>query len=889
MSAAVVSFASAQISGTLEKAEALIDACRPRQALALADRCLQRRPLSPDDQARLRLVRSLALWLAGGRSAGRELKKATDLVTSEAVAQSARQAAALFAWRRMDFTSAWRELRGAGAAQPCPPSARGAWLEAGLRKDEGRLTEALECLDSGIAAAEREGRPGWRARLLGERAGVFATQGRWSEARRDALASREVFRQLSDHRELTVAGLAHAAIDLALGDLAEARVGIERARALLQLDRSDPRAQADVMLLHSDLQLAAGATEEAVASASQALTLFSAARDRRGQCLAHVRHAHALVSAGRPAEALSEARRAVRAGGETRTQVQAWAELVLGRVLLRLDAGQASAHFDRAEERAGERLDLRHLARLGSALARGEGRQSARLREALDGLVAWGDRRILAFGVADVRDLIGAITAVAGAPEVSPPELAIASLRERALVDAAVALARPGDWPSRWAAAMRALRPVAAWSRAALVGPLGLELRPDLDAPRRLEADDFLFAMARGLAAPTRVELADHGGAAEHPVRLLHGLRSAALAPLPDGGALCLAFRGPTDERHVALVAEAALLLAPHLRAADSLAMPQACVKPFPDIVGCCRAMQALFEEMARVAASEVFVHVAGETGTGKGKVAQALHGRSRRRNGPFVAVNASSVSDELFEAEMFGHARGAFTGAVAAREGYVAEAQGGTLFIDEVADLSPRAQAKLLRLLQEREYRRVGESTLRKANVRVVTAANVDLEESVAKGSFREDLMYRIAVVTLRLPPLRERGDDLILLARHFLRAAATRDGRAAPPLPASLSETLLRYGWPGNVRELENEMARLVALSGGEALNPALLSARLRGDRGADRQSVCLREGLLGFERDFLKAALVRNRSNRTRTATEVGITRQALLAKMTRLGLV
>jgi DNA-binding NtrC family response regulator len=250
--------------------------------------------------------------------------------------------------------------------------------------------------------------------------------------------------------------------------------------------------------------------------------------------------------------------------------------------------------------------------------------------------------------------------------------------------------------------------------------------------------------------------------------------------------------------------------------------------------------------------------------------------------------VNASSLSDELFEAEMFGHARGAFTGAVAAREGYVAEAEGGTLFIDEVADLSPRGQAKLLRLLQEREYRRVGESALRQANVRVVTAANVDLEERVAKGSFRQDLMYRIAVVTLRLPPLRERGDDLLLLARHFLRVAARRDGRVAPALPASLGETLHRYAWPGNVRELENEMARLVALSGGGPLDAALLSARLRAGRETDRQSLCLREGLLCFERDFLKVALARNRGNRSRTATDVGITRQALLSKMNRLGL-
>jgi hypothetical protein len=435
-------------------------------------------------------------------------------------------------------------------------------------------------------------------------------------------------------------------------------------------------------------------------------------------------------------------------------------------------------------------VDLRHLARLGAALGRGDGRQSSELREPLDGLVAWGDRRLLAFGVADVRDRLGAASALPAQPaDAAAPALAVASARERALVDAAVALAAPAAWPGRWAGAMRALRPVLPWARAVLVTRQGgLELRPDLEDPRPLAEDEFLLPIARRITGPTLLDLAAEREAAEHPARLLYSLSGAALAPLPEGGALCVAFRREATDSDAALIAEAARLLSPHVaELAAASERPDSEASPFPEIVGRCAPMRALFEEMLRVAGSEAFVHVAGETGTGKDKVAHALHARSRRRGGRFVALNASSLSDELFESEMFGHARGAFTGAQLARDGYVAEAEAGTLFIDEVADLSLRAQAKLLRLLQSREYRRLGETELRQADIRVVTAANVDLEQRVAQGTFREDLMYRIAVVTLQLPPLRERGDDVLLLARHFLRAAARKDGCAAPGLAAA------------------------------------------------------------------------------------------------------
>jgi DNA-binding NtrC family response regulator len=318
----------------------------------------------------------------------------------------------------------------------------------------------------------------------------------------------------------------------------------------------------------------------------------------------------------------------------------------------------------------------------------------------------------------------------------------------------------------------------------------------------------------------------------------------------------------------------------------ETITLPPATSSLFPELVGRSPAMQALFGEMARVTDSEVSVHIFGETGTGKEKVAAALHRRSRRGSGPFVAINASSLSDELFEAELFGHVRGAFTGAFAAREGYVARAEGGTLFIDEVAELSLRGQAKLLRFVQEKEYRRVGETETRRANVRVLSAANVDLERRLAAGHFREDLMYRLRPIVLALPPLRERGGDVLLLARHFVRMAAQREGVPAPHLPVDVVRALVAYAWPGNIRELENEMNRLVILAGRAELRREHLSPRV-AEPAADPRSG-LRDARQRFEREFVARALWRHGGNRTRTAGELGVTRQALVAKIRRLGL-
>jgi DNA-binding NtrC family response regulator len=306
----------------------------------------------------------------------------------------------------------------------------------------------------------------------------------------------------------------------------------------------------------------------------------------------------------------------------------------------------------------------------------------------------------------------------------------------------------------------------------------------------------------------------------------------------------------------------------------------------FPDIVGRSEAMLSLFAEMARVSASDVAVHIFGETGTGKECVARAIHAASSRADRAFVALNASSLSDDLFESEMFGHVKGAFTGAFASREGHVAAAEGGTLFVDEVAELTPRAQARLLRFVQEREYRRVGETAVRRADLRLLTAANVGLEDRVARGQFRQDLLYRLNVVTLTLPPLRERGDDLLLLARRFLRQAAALRRVPNPELPRSVATALLACSWPGNVRQLENEMSRLVTLSAGSPLRPELLSPGVL--HGTPRPIALLRQARAEFDRQYLRGALERHAGNRTRTAAALGLSRQGLSLLLSRHGL-
>lgn len=248
--------------------------------------------------------------------------------------------------------------------------------------------------------------------------------------------------------------------------------------------------------------------------------------------------------------------------------------------------------------------------------------------------------------------------------------------------------------------------------------------------------------------------------------------------------------------------------------------------------------MKAALELIARAAAAEASVLLRGENGTGKGVLARALHAQSARAARPFVTVNCPTLSEDLLASELFGHARGAFTGAVRDQAGRVEAAEGGTLFLDEIGEISPGLQAKLLRFLQEKEFERIGENRTRRADVRVVAATNRDLEADVAAGRFREDLLYRINVIEVTVPALRERTEDLPRLARHFLEFFARAAGRPAPVLPRETEQILLSYAWPGNIRELRNAMERALIVWPGDTITPAALPERLAGTTHAGPQ---------------------------------------------------
>jgi NtrC-family two-component system response regulator AlgB len=244
-----------------------------------------------------------------------------------------------------------------------------------------------------------------------------------------------------------------------------------------------------------------------------------------------------------------------------------------------------------------------------------------------------------------------------------------------------------------------------------------------------------------------------------------------------------------------------------------------------------CQVMQQAIDTVSQAAQAKSAVLLRGESGTGKGVLARLLHERSARARRRFVTLNCPTLTDDLLASELFGHVRGAFTGAIRDQRGKVEEADGGTLFLDEVGEISPSLQAKLLRFVQDREFERVGDTQTRRADVRIIAATNRDLHADVEAGRFRLDLLYRLNVIEMTVPALRDRREDLPTLARHFLSFAARDVGRPAPRLSKEAEELLLAYAWPGNVRELKNEMERAVVLSREDSLRPESFSDRLRG----------------------------------------------------------
>ncbi len=306
-----------------------------------------------------------------------------------------------------------------------------------------------------------------------------------------------------------------------------------------------------------------------------------------------------------------------------------------------------------------------------------------------------------------------------------------------------------------------------------------------------------------------------------------------------------------------------------------------------PDaLLGRSPEMDALRTAITHAAAAPYPVLIEGETGVGKELVARALHRGGPRRARAFCAVNCAALTDDLFEAELFGHSRGAFTGAVSERTGLVEAADGGTLFLDEVGELSARAQAKLLRVIQDGEIRRLGENAVRKVDVQLIAATNRRLAAEAAAGRFRQDLLFRLAVVCLQVPALRDRAGDVALLARHFWARESKRAGKRATLDDATI-EVLVRYAWPGNVRELQNVVARLVVAAPRRGrVDPGLLPAAVR-EGPADARPT-LAEAREAFERGFVRAALSRNDGRPTAAASELGISRQGLAKLLKRLGI-
>ena len=311
----------------------------------------------------------------------------------------------------------------------------------------------------------------------------------------------------------------------------------------------------------------------------------------------------------------------------------------------------------------------------------------------------------------------------------------------------------------------------------------------------------------------------------------------------------------------------------------------------FDELLGTSPVMQKLYDQLARVADSETSVLVIGESGTGKELAARAIHRRSRRKDNPFVAVNCSALPEPLLESELFGHAKGAFTDARSQRKGLFQQAEGGTLLLDEIAEMPLAIQPRLLRALEENRVRPVGSDTEVAFDVRLVSATNRDLESAVDEGRFREDLFFRINVIQMELPPLRARGTDTLLLAQHFLKKFAARSGHPIVGISAAVAEKMLAYSWPGNVRELRNVIERAVALGRHDQLVVEDLPEKVRDYRssqvviaGSDPTELVPMEEV---ERRYILHVLESVDGNKTLAARTLGLDRKTLYRKLRSFG--
>ena len=305
----------------------------------------------------------------------------------------------------------------------------------------------------------------------------------------------------------------------------------------------------------------------------------------------------------------------------------------------------------------------------------------------------------------------------------------------------------------------------------------------------------------------------------------------------------------------------------------------------FEDMLGASPQMQSVFTFIRKVGPTNAPVLILGESGTGKEMVAAALHRKSSQKNGPFIAINCNAIPENLLESELFGHERGAFTGAHAQRKGHIESASGGTLFLDEIGELPAAVQIKLLRFLQEKRFQRVGGRQEIQSDARVIAATNVDLQDAVATGTFREDLYFRLAVVIVKVPALRERGDDVAALAKEFLHRYGSEHGKPRMTLAPDAQRALRLHQWSGNVRELQNRVQRAVIMADGKRVtaDDLELSAALEG---APPQT--LKEARERLEREIVQDTLRRHGGKITTAAAELGISRPTLYQLMEKLGI-
>ncbi len=316
----------------------------------------------------------------------------------------------------------------------------------------------------------------------------------------------------------------------------------------------------------------------------------------------------------------------------------------------------------------------------------------------------------------------------------------------------------------------------------------------------------------------------------------------------------------------------------------------------FQEIVGESESMQKVFDIVERIADSDTTIMINGETGTGKGMIAKAIHRCSYRRDNPFVQINCGAISEGLLESELFGHVKGAFTGAISDKPGKFEQARGGTIFLDEIGDMSPDLQVKVLRVLEENEFERVGGVQTIRANVRIIAATHRDLEEEVQKGNFREDLFYRLYVIPIALSPLKHRKSDIPLLVSYFLENISRAKGcEPIKILPETMTQ-LLNHSWPGNVRELKNLMERLVVLNENEVIRPTDLPDRVRGiNRPAPQpqqeiypEGVDFNTAVTEYEKELILRALEKTKWVKNKAAELLQIKRTTLVEKIKRYGL-